>query len=99
MKSRTLELPSGELISGMLVEVGLKFCCFQRKEAITVREQELKREVMEKYHTLKSALKSLSLFVDVTDFRSGLWYQKARANMSLKLFLQIIYMHDVYVLL
>jgi len=55
----------------MLVGVGLKFCCFHRGEAITVREHDLKTQVMEKYHTLKSGLKSLSLFIDVTGFRSG----------------------------
>lgn len=38
------------------------------------------------YCSLKSALKSPSLFIDFTDFRLGLQYRKSRSDMSPKLF-------------
>lgn len=53
---------------------------------MTRKEHGWKASVMEKYCSPKSALKSLSLFIDFIDFRLGLQYRKSRSDVSLKLF-------------
>lgn len=53
---------------------------------MTAKEHDWKASVMEKYCSLKSALKSPGHFIDFLDFRLGLRYRKSRSDVSLKLF-------------
>lgn len=53
---------------------------------MTGKEHDWNTSVMEKYCSLKLALKSPSLFIDFIGIRLGLQYRKSRSDVSLKLF-------------
>jgi len=53
---------------------------------MTRKEHDWRTSVVEKYCSLKSALKSLSLFIDFTDLRLGLQYRKSSSDVSLTFF-------------